>query len=263
MPASYANTSYANILCQLMPTESALYDTPFRALRQQAGGPMKGICSWAKTSKTGRSAVIRIAPSGSRLIPLNFPPDLLLSELHLTRLCRTEPVAPARPCADLVGAASRRKVLGYMVGDYLFPHNELSNCTNLYRWRFELARQYTGSIYMCSDIIKYIRTDIRTAAPAGFITLEFTARRLTKILCVWSRQTCHPKQQKILPRELSKRFHLANHVWIIMRLRKLCHRLRKIHSQNSLRFPDGLYDWESASHDYQLVHHFLFILARA
>jgi hypothetical protein len=35
----------------------------------------------------------------------------MLSELHLTRLCRTEPVAPAFPCADLVGAASRRRVL--------------------------------------------------------------------------------------------------------------------------------------------------------
>jgi hypothetical protein len=35
----------------------------------------------------------------------------ILSELHLTRLCRTEPVAPALPCADLVGAASRRRVL--------------------------------------------------------------------------------------------------------------------------------------------------------
>jgi hypothetical protein len=34
---------------------------------------------------------------------------VILSELHLTRLCRTEPVAPALPCADLVGAASRRK----------------------------------------------------------------------------------------------------------------------------------------------------------
>jgi hypothetical protein len=34
-----------------------------------------------------------------------------VSELHLTRLCRTEPVAPALPCADLVGAASRRRVL--------------------------------------------------------------------------------------------------------------------------------------------------------
>jgi hypothetical protein len=36
---------------------------------------------------------------------------LIVSELHLTRLCRTEPVAPALPCADLVGAASRRRVL--------------------------------------------------------------------------------------------------------------------------------------------------------
>jgi hypothetical protein len=34
-----------------------------------------------------------------------------MSELHLTRLCRTEPVAPALPCANLVGAASRKKVL--------------------------------------------------------------------------------------------------------------------------------------------------------
>jgi hypothetical protein len=33
------------------------------------------------------------------------------TELHLTRLCRTEPVAPALPCADLLGAASRRRVL--------------------------------------------------------------------------------------------------------------------------------------------------------
>jgi hypothetical protein len=35
----------------------------------------------------------------------------ILSELHLTRLCRTEPVAPAIPCADLLGAESRRSVL--------------------------------------------------------------------------------------------------------------------------------------------------------
>jgi RNase H-like domain found in reverse transcriptase len=34
-----------------------------------------------------------------------------VSELHITRLCRTEPVAPALPCADLVGAVSRRRVL--------------------------------------------------------------------------------------------------------------------------------------------------------
>jgi hypothetical protein len=34
-----------------------------------------------------------------------------LSELHLTRLCRAEPVAPALPCADLIGATSRRRVL--------------------------------------------------------------------------------------------------------------------------------------------------------
>jgi hypothetical protein len=34
-----------------------------------------------------------------------------MSKFHLTRLCRTEPVAPDLLCADLVGAASRRKVL--------------------------------------------------------------------------------------------------------------------------------------------------------
>jgi hypothetical protein len=36
---------------------------------------------------------------------------MYVSELHLTRLCRTESVAPALPCADLVGAASRKRVL--------------------------------------------------------------------------------------------------------------------------------------------------------
>jgi alkanesulfonate monooxygenase SsuD/methylene tetrahydromethanopterin reductase-like flavin-dependent oxidoreductase (luciferase family) len=50
-----------------------------------------------------------------------------VSELHLTRLCRTEPVAPALPCADLVGAASRRGYLGYVVGDHLFPNSELTD----------------------------------------------------------------------------------------------------------------------------------------
>jgi hypothetical protein len=30
---------------------------------------------------------------------------VILSELHLTRSCRTEPVAPALPYADLVGVA--------------------------------------------------------------------------------------------------------------------------------------------------------------
>jgi hypothetical protein len=34
-----------------------------------------------------------------------------MPELHLTRLCRTERVAPALPRADLVGAASRKRVL--------------------------------------------------------------------------------------------------------------------------------------------------------
>jgi hypothetical protein len=41
----------------------------------------------------------------------NRASEAIVSELHLTRLCRTEPVAPALPCADLVGAASRRRVL--------------------------------------------------------------------------------------------------------------------------------------------------------
>jgi hypothetical protein len=35
----------------------------------------------------------------------------IVSELLLIRLCRTEPVAPALSCADLVAAASRRRVL--------------------------------------------------------------------------------------------------------------------------------------------------------
>jgi hypothetical protein len=52
-----------------------------------------------------------------------------MSELHHTRLCRTEPVAPALPCADLVGAASRNGYLGYVAGDHLFPHSELSDYT--------------------------------------------------------------------------------------------------------------------------------------
>jgi hypothetical protein len=45
---------------------------------------------------------------------------LCVSELHLIRLCRTEPVAPAPPCADLVVVASRRKctlVMRLAVGD--------------------------------------------------------------------------------------------------------------------------------------------------
>jgi hypothetical protein len=37
--------------------------------------------------------------------------------------------------------------LGYVVGYQLFPQSELSHNTPLYRWRFELRRQYTGSIY--------------------------------------------------------------------------------------------------------------------
>jgi hypothetical protein len=36
--------------------------------------------------------------------------------------------------------------LGYVVGDHLFPHSELSDYAPLYRWRFELTSQYTGSI---------------------------------------------------------------------------------------------------------------------
>jgi hypothetical protein len=37
--------------------------------------------------------------------------------------------------------------LGYVVGNHLLPHSELSDYTPLYRWRFELTMQYTGSIY--------------------------------------------------------------------------------------------------------------------
>jgi hypothetical protein len=71
--------------------------------------------------------------------------QMRLSELHLTRLCRTEPVAPALPCAHLVGAASRRRVFR-SCGNHFFLHSELSDYTPLYRWRFELTMQYTGSI---------------------------------------------------------------------------------------------------------------------
>jgi hypothetical protein len=49
-----------------------------------------------------------------------------------------------------------------VVGNHLFPHSELSDYTPLYRWRFELTMQYTGSNYQALDIIKDSRTDIRT-----------------------------------------------------------------------------------------------------
>jgi hypothetical protein len=37
--------------------------------------------------------------------------NLSMSGLHSTRLCRTEPVAPALPCADLIGAERSRRVI--------------------------------------------------------------------------------------------------------------------------------------------------------
>jgi hypothetical protein len=51
----------------------------------------------------------------------NLASEAIVSELHLTRLCRTDPVAPALPCADLRGAASRRRVLRFVVGDHFIP----------------------------------------------------------------------------------------------------------------------------------------------
>jgi hypothetical protein len=52
-----------------------------------------------------------------------------MSELHFIRLCRTEPVAPALPCADLVGAASRREILKLWAGYRLLPYSELCDYT--------------------------------------------------------------------------------------------------------------------------------------
>jgi hypothetical protein len=46
---------------------------------------------------------------------------ILTVRVTSTRLCRTEPVAPALPCADLVGAASRRRVLRLCGGQPFIP----------------------------------------------------------------------------------------------------------------------------------------------
>jgi hypothetical protein len=100
-----------------------------------------------------------------------------VSELHLTRLCRTEPVAPALLCADLVGAVSRGRVLrlcGYsLTVSWVITHlytggASSSKCSIL-----------VASIKR-SDMIKGSRTDIRTLRGVLLKSVCHARRRIVK-----------------------------------------------------------------------------------
>jgi hypothetical protein len=70
------------------------------------------VLSRYSVSRTKVSFVAsHITTLGTQDVRVLIPHGARVSELHLTRLCRTEPVSPALPCTDLVDAASKRRIL--------------------------------------------------------------------------------------------------------------------------------------------------------
>jgi hypothetical protein len=60
-----------------------------------------------------------------------------------------------------------------VVGDHLITHSEQSDYTPLHRWRFELTKQYTGSIYQAlrhNRRYSYIYFDTTTPVLILFLT---------------------------------------------------------------------------------------------